>query len=304
MPSEILRDRILAARDNINSISATIGSGEIVVFPNISIPIPELVFPIHSFFTSVSWLYVLYFEGGKSSLKFLTERAVSLGVDNEFSIKKHFTLIHDLRTCLQHNLNEYSRDDIAKGERCLSWIQRIRPNESPMIWHAADDSVYWSELLSNLLSEAVSTLEIFHRTLLRINQDEGKDHTIQVWLSRIKREIPCKEWEGILQEVACDLGMSFLDTRSVMEKHIEKWNRKLGLLKDEQIVRREARKIVEQTLLEDESIPIPITGRDIIEELGLPPGPLVKERLKEARQIYLRDPCNREKLLQRLGCTS
>jgi len=45
---------------------------------------------------------------------------------------------------------------------------------------------------------------------------------------------------------------------------------------------------------------LPITGADIMEAFGIPPGPRIGELLDRARRIYESKPCGREALLAEL----
>jgi len=65
----------------------------------------------------------------------------------------------------------------------------------------------------------------------------------------------------------------------------------------------EARKLIEQTLLNEERIPLPITGRDIMDEFSIPPGPQVKELLDLAQKLFLEEPRDRVGLLSALRKT-
>jgi hypothetical protein len=49
---------------------------------------------------------------------------------------------------------------------------------------------------------------------------------------------------------------------------------------------------------------LPITGKDIIRELQIEPGPLVGRLLAEARSLYGGERLSREQLLERLRETS
>jgi hypothetical protein len=63
---------------------------------------------------------------------------------------------------------------------------------------------------------------------------------------------------------------------------------------------REARQLVEQTMLVEAENYLPITGGDIIQMIGIPPGPEVGKVLRKARELYRKAPCSREDLLKQL----
>jgi len=62
----------------------------------------------------------------------------------------------------------------------------------------------------------------------------------------------------------------------------------------------EARKLIEHALLDTMTLVLPITGRDIMGKLDIPPGPQVGNLLEKARIIYNNEHCSRDELLEKL----
>ena len=63
----------------------------------------------------------------------------------------------------------------------------------------------------------------------------------------------------------------------------------------------EATRLVEKTMLNDDNMLLPVTGKDVIESLGVEPGLEVGGLLEEARRYYSATRCSRDKLLDHLG---
>ena len=300
----ILLSECIATKDEINELTKNLSRGAIVAFSYITLRNPELVMPIHGFYTCISWFYIIYFEAGQTSVKFLSERANALGLDPSGHLARHKNLVHAFRTCLQHTLYLQNRDDLAKRQRCEDWIQdqlgTLGRGDSGL-W--PETSQQWRTLLSALLQGAVQFMKIIESTVRVILEDESSEETIRIWISRIRRQYPAHEWDRIATEVVSDMGLEFLDTETLRRRYLEKWNQRLSVMKDDCDFSIEARKLIEQTLLNEERIPLPITGRDIMVEFGIPPGPQVKELLDLAQKLFLEEPRDRVALLSALGET-
>lgn len=302
---EALRDllsELMRKRNKINALVKCVSGEAIVAFNPITLRMPAIEIPVHGFYTSISWLYVTYFEAGPVSIKFLSERARAFNLDPDGRLARHHYLVHAFRTFLQHNLNIETREDLAKKERCIEWIQDclgINGAERNNIWPKTQ--VQWKVLLSALLNEALQFMQLLESTVKVIKEDESSDLIIKVWISRVTRENSLSDWKLIADQVASDIGLESLNVSSLCRKHVEKWNQRLRALKEDCDFSLEARKLIEQTILNEERLPIPLTGLDIMEQFGIPPGPKVKDLLIDAQKLFFERPCCKEDLLALLA---
>jgi hypothetical protein len=99
---------------------------------------------------------------------------------------------------------------------------------------------------------------------------------------------------------AVDMGRSEIDPVAVRKKHYDQWTKHLALLNDDADIRIEARKLVEHAILTAIPDVLPITGYDLIAELGIRPGPLVGTLLEQARVLCNERRRTREELLAKL----
>ena len=97
------------------------------------------------------------------------------------------------------------------------------------------------------------------------------------------------------------MGQDFLDPARICDRYYDKWSKELRLRTGEYDFEFEARKLIEHTLLTDAELPLPITGQDIIRQLGIPPGPGVGRLLKKARILYNETPGSKAELIERLA---
>ena len=93
------------------------------------------------------------------------------------------------------------------------------------------------------------------------------------------------------------LGREALSTVGFRQRHLDRWRKQLDLLDEGFDFGYEATRLVEKTLLDEDSVVLPITGRDIIESLGVKPGPRVGYLLEQASKRFDSVPGNKEELL-------
>jgi hypothetical protein len=291
-------------KDEINNKSNDISNNEITAFSPITIRKPELSIAIHGFYTTISWLYIAYYEAGKTSIDFLTEFADSLGILSRSDIQKHLFLIHSFRTYLQHNMNSLSKEDNAKISCCQHWIQISLESAGTDIdstWPESEKQ--WEVLISKLLVEATKFMKSLHSTIIAISSDEFSKDIVNTWISRSRRAHSPFEYDRIIELAASDMGFISIDPIILRKRFYEKWEKKIKLFRDGFNFELEARKMVEQTLLNEENLPLPISGADIMSELGIAAGPDLRKVMKMALRYYCEMPCSKKELMKRLRDT-
>jgi hypothetical protein len=298
-----LEDRfaeVISSVEKLTSLASSLSSGQVIAFSPVTLMKPYLLIPIHGFYTSVSWFYVLYFEAGRSSVDFLAERSYGLGFDGDHRIAKHLNLIESFRTYLQHNLDLGNRGDVAKRHNCHDWIREcLHSNEEPeFLWPQTSEE--WNNLIRSLLVDAIECLRIMLGTLDAISSDESRQSSLDVWLSRVRRSHAAYEYDDIIEDVATDFGMRFIDPIIIRNKYYSRWNSKMALLKGTYDFREQARLMIEHTLLNEVELPVPISGRDIMTQLGINAGPEVKRLKAEAQRLYNEKPSNKEEIMEKL----
>lgn len=256
--------------------------------------------PIHAFYTAISWFYVCVIEAGALHFPFLTERASALKIDTSDALRKFREDVTTFRTILQHNLDLSDPTDAAKLAHCEMWMatalnRAVTPAER--FWPNDTD---WGTLFEKLCHQAAKFAEINLATIIELAKDPFGSDVVAMWAIRCTRCIPAFKFDRIAQEAATDLGLEFLDVVRLRKNHLEKWNRQLRFLQESLDIEAEARKVVEATLLNEAASYLPISGTDVICELGVKPGPEVKRVLDKAREIYRQTPCTCAELMRKL----
>jgi hypothetical protein len=281
-------------KDQINKLAASLLGTDRLVFRTVSHALPTLIPSELGFIRSVSWLYVHYNEVGRVSTGFLIEKAPAFGYSSVEESQKHSSLVVDLRTYLQHNLDVSEKRDRRIQDRCEDWI------ESSCGTHVPTSEEDWCCCLVNLQRESIEFLKMLLSLIRSIQKDEYRAVICSEWNRRIDNYHPPHEFDQLIAETANDMGREALDPVKLRKRHYDNWRRELDLLRDGYEFKVEARKLVEHALLMDAAPILSITGTDLIRELGISPGPRVGELLGIARRIADEEPLTRAEMIQRL----
>lgn len=289
--------RILRLIQEINLVASTFDSIEGIdqgVFRELSLPIPILAPAELGFVRAVSWLRALYLEAGKPNVDFLGHRLMAYGLDPDGRLCGHLRTVDNLRTFAQHHVDTVRSHGRRIREHCELWFL-----ESCGTHHPGHDGE-WEDCLASLLGEAEAFLEALLKCTRCVERDDSQEEILREWDFRRKRYHPPYEFDALILEVASDMGRSAIDHVRLRAHFYDQWCAELSLLSADYDFRREARKLVEHSLLHATTPLLPITGHDIIERLGIEPGPEVGQLLKRARTLYDQSPCATEELLERL----
>jgi hypothetical protein len=293
---------ILELFSELDRMIQSAASGRMIGLVPITLRAPATDPPIHAFYTMVSWLYVLIIESGPIHFHFLSERAAALGLDASGELPRFCGDVQIFRTVLQHNLDLSDANDLAKVFRCEGWMASLLETSlSPGERFWPNQESQWRSLAGALRAKAKRFGEINISTLKHILEDEFAEDVLREWIFRQTRSFSAHEFDDIAAQAAGDLGLAHIDVVRLRKIHLDEWNRRIRLLSEGTDKKREARQIVEQSLLVEAENYLPINGGDVIETMGVPPGPEVGKALRKARELYQKNPCSREELLKQLS---
>ena len=250
---------------------------------------PEL-----AFLQIVSWLYMYYFEAGRPGLTFLRRQADSFspGPVEEW---KHIQIVQSLRTSLQHNLELSRESDIELQSLCGAWFRAACQHVQPR----TEDE--WRMCIRQILIEAADLIEILLATVRAIEVSEFRDTILIQWQRELDRHHDPVEFDTTIEIVCADLGHEGLDVVAFRNRHLAAWRKRIDQLDDGFDFQFEARRMVEDALLSEWPRLLPITGTDIIRELGIPAGRNVGRALEMARAFYQAGTFGREDLLEEVS---
>lgn len=256
-----------------------------------SLPTPKFTHPELDMLRSLSWLYVLYQELGKASIKYTVEKFESYSLDN--NIKNHPLNVEKLRTFSQHSLDPMSQRDREIRVYCEQWFDKYCGVVQPR------DDEAWNKALLAILTEAENFLKNIQHCIRKIESDESKEQLIIQWKYRLQRYHPQHEFDRIISIVAHDLGRVGIEPKNFSNQYYSQWKKELELMEDYDF-EKEARRMIERAMIENTRPRLPINGTDIMDEFLLEPGKKIGEILKRAFEIFDPDPCSREVLISKL----
>lgn len=245
----------------------------------------------------VSWLYILLFEDFSSNnINFITQKFEFYGIsiDQFNNFKK---LIHSSRTILQHSIDLKKSTDLEKIREYEYWLR----NEVNRIEDLNDKD--WEKCCIYLLLEFSFILESIQKILSEIQMNkEFLNIVIQDWINYNMNSLSYNTYENVVLKVLTNLDLEFVPVESFLRKNHDKWQTEIrnSKGKDVKII---LQRMVERDVLyalETYTIPLPLSGNDIMEHFELKPGPKVREYLQQAMQIFIKNPCSKDSLLSLL----
>ena len=265
-----------------------------MAFQEMSVRNPRFSPPELGFYQTVTWLYALYYESGRISLRFLMDRFNTYGYDQNGHHRRHYEDTGRLRTYLQHNLNLDSIKDAKTHQICEEWFSKACGSAIPSMERE------WNECLVRILNDSELFLAAVIDCVRAIERDESSKLIVEQWTVRLRQFHPKHEFEDLVAMVIHDVGQDSLDPVQITERYYDQWTRNLKFRSEDYIFIEDARRLIEQTILNEAELPPPISGADIMRELGIPPGPDVGILLRKAKDSYDVSPCTADELINRL----
>ncbi len=263
-------------------------------FDEIHVLVPDPSSPEAGFIRATSWLYCLYFEGGRPSISFFRRLGEAYEFMNRSDVDRHIEAVRCLRTELHHNLG-YADSARQVREEAELWRRRACGTTLP---GRPDD---WLTCYNRLVEEAEEILRSIEQLVRKLEADEGAEsERLDEWRRCLDHHWPAASFDLLIEEAAHRMGLRTLKTVPFRNRHVDRWRRNLDTLEDGFDFEREATLLIEKALLDDDCYVLPITGRELMQEFDIAPGPQVGRLLGEARRIHQSHPCEPHVLMDRL----
>lgn len=206
-PAELMYD-ILIFREEIDRVASKLNGIDGIaegVFGSLSLPMPRFVPAELGFLRTVSWLYVMYNESGGVNIDFLSERLSAYGLDPDGRSSAHCSIVQQLRTFLQHNLDPAKPRTRRIQEACEKWFQDQCETPEP------GTAEQWNSCLIGLLNETLDFFKALQRCIRCIEQDESREQIVRDWGFRRKRYYPPHKFDKLISKVSADMGREALN---------------------------------------------------------------------------------------------
>jgi hypothetical protein len=229
------------------------------------------------FLRSIFWLQGLFHECAGRPMRFCLRQTQFS--DHDGLSKAFLEEIKALRTQAAHNLDVNSESDKRIEFTCKRWYTRICHNAAPV----ADPE--WTACTRATLRGAGTVLERVDVFLAKLRTMDNSDMLTAELKRAIAGQISPYAFDEIIESVAADLGRPNIDVPKFRSEHQKSWIGSLERCGEGYNFVYEATRLVEQSFLEKPER-APLTGRDVIEALGVPQGKKVAKMLALAQQIF------------------
>lgn len=286
-------ESLLRCHQRINELSRILIGRP--AFDSLNVTYPDPSRPEPGFIRATSWLYCLYFEAGRVSLTFLRRLGEAHSLMDRAWTDEHIEIVRCLRTELHHNLG-FAESDQSARTVAGAWRRRACGTAMPI------DDGQWGQCYIELVGEANRFLDGIDHVVRRIEADGNESaQRIEDWRRRLERSWPAASFDSLVDDAKHRLGRDALNTGHFRQRHVVRWRDQLDLLEDGFDFPYEATRLIEKSLLDEDSIVLPITGRDIIDVMQIKPGPRIGHLLEEARKRFASAPCGKDELLAYLA---
>lgn len=237
--------------DDINTLVCHLcNDGNVVFFSKVNVIRPNFVNEELSFIRLITWLYTLYFEAGKDSLKVIKS---SMSQDSKTQYTKHSKLVNSFRTMLHHNLDRTSSRDFKIEKDCHAWMKSVCNKTIPT------SEVDWKNCSAQLIEEAYSVLSAIASELeLMTDSPAQKEIFIFNWMASKDKSLKPYVYDKIISGSLALINQKDIDVVSYRQKYYEDWNKNILLLSSDANYENEAIKMVESSIVKDFSIRLPV----------------------------------------------
>lgn len=286
---------ILSTRNEIDRVTSSLTNEETSFFGPMSLVEPKFNSAEAGFLYVVSWFYSLWVELAKTNLEFLETYVNTHNLDPDKTLTKHIGTVQHLRTWLQHNLDVTSPRNRAIMNASKVWFRDACRTPEP------STEEHWAKCLEALQEECIAALKVAKACIRRLEQegDEERNEILKSWTQHRSRVFEPFQFDELINEVSEYLGRPYVDAVRWRKKYFDAWKMRLADYKDNVDISTVARQLVELSLQTEPPL-LPITGLDIMRELGLEQGPKVNEALELARQMFSETPCDGPTLIAKV----
>ena len=228
-----------------------------------------------SFLRLVAWSYVLIFEAGRISIPFLLRTCGAYERQRE-----SMDLIRALRTWCFHNLGLTSDRDVQVIRLVQRWFLDACGKTPP------DAHADWNKCF-DLLCDAVH--ELVYQCQRAVGEVLSSPDDGQTVIDDLRRRIthfwPPEAFDELVADVATRLDIR-IDIVKFRTPRLDAWRSFVLDVPEEDDPRKAVARMIERDILEYEGGILPISGGDVMERFGIPPGPNVGTLLRHARELF------------------
>ena len=247
-----------------------------------------------SFLRLTAWSYALIFEAGRVAIPYLLKlpASPSLSQSDADSARR---MISDLRASSFHNLELQSNRNSAIYRRTSLWFTETcgaNPPNDAAGWRVCFERL--CDMAGLIVARCKSALEI------ALADAESREDVIDDLQRRLDRNWSAHEFDEIVGDAATRIGQR-LDVPKFRQSRLAAWRDFLYAIPEGDDPEGQITRLIERDVLDHFESALPIDGRDVMEVLGLRPGPEVGEALRFARGLHRSGITGRAEMIERLA---
>lgn len=247
-----------------------------------------------SFLRLTAWSFSLLFEVGRLSVPFLLDLNVNTAIDE--SSKNHKAArqnVQRLRTFMYHNLGFDDGHDMTIRREVSNWFIQTCGSAFP------SSHEHWSKCFNQLAEDVCGVVQHCSEKLsVVLSSPEDKEMIIEDLRRRLKRVLQPHEFDQMIEDAAVRIGQK-INARAFRESRIAGWQAYLVAMPDDLNPKSELERVIDSQVADHFRSQLPIRTQEIMQALGLDPGPDVGKAVEIARRIFSEGTTDKQELITR-----
>jgi hypothetical protein len=248
-----------------------------------------------SFLRLIAWCYSLLFEAGRITVPFLLDlnlrEAIVTGSQRH---KEARVMVQYLRTIMFHNLGFDEEHDVNIRKAVSDWFLEtcgaVFPN-SAAEWNKC------FERLCNSVRDLVAHCSLVLSVVA--SSPEDRETILKDLGQRLNRDWEAHQFDRMIEDAASRLGER-INARAFRERRLNDWRRFLAALPEEADAELEMERLIDGEIADHFRSRSPVRTRELMDVLGLDPGPEVKRAMEIAQGIFESGVRDRDELLAKV----
>lgn len=233
------------------------------------------------FLRLTTWSYSLIFEAGRTSIALLLSVPPANGASaSQDRHRATVEAVQQLRTWLHHNLGFDSDRELSIRRAVSEWFIQACGATAPM----TPDQ--WAKCFGRLCADVKAMVDHCLEVLSGIMRSvEDREQVLETWRCRLQRNWEAHRFDQLVADSASRLGES-INARAFRERRLPEWKRFLESIPEQEDPVPKMERLIDLEVFNHVRAAPPFGAKDLMAELGLSPGPTVKEALRLLREGF------------------
>lgn len=248
-----------------------------------------------SFLRLTAWSYAMLFEAGRISIPFLLELnypGATATIAQQH--KQTRTDVQSLRTWLFHNLTFDENHGLNVRRIVSAWFVDTCEATSPT------SKAHWRTCFRRLCIDVHALVRHCSVALSAVaTSPEDRDIVFDDLRRRLARDWEPYQFDIIVQDSAARLGEK-INAKAFRDRRLADWRRYISALPEDADLEQQMERLIDGEVVDHFRSVLPVRTQDIMDVLGLDPGPEVGRAIELARRIFELGVRDRDQLLSRV----